>query len=726
MIKLHTTLRVLALTSVLAAFMAGCAGRDATSPQLGLDTGAGSQSSGLPALSMLDSSLQAQRRHTAGLTETLILGKFTFLRSAGALDNGTALQLNTGPASMEWGLYGFDPQNNTLDSVSVALDVGNGSQAWVALADYSKNVWEWHGPLTAGKTFAIDESRYRSPGGRLYCAIAVADGAAATVSALSVRTINPANVAPTASLLADINSGDAPLQVGFDASASSDSDGTIIEYAWDWDDDGLYDGISDQPSATHTFTVAGDWTVRLRVTDEQFGRDSAMVAISVNVPGNQLPSASFAPDKLFADQGSTINFDGSLSDDGDGGLVKYEWDYNGDGEYDSFGTIPNSSHTFSNHGLFPVKLRVTDTVGAQDTYSVAVRINEVFALDSAWPGLGHDDRHTGRSPYIGSQTNSLKWSYTCGVGGVYSSPAIGTDGTIYVGSHDANLYALNPDGTMKWAFPVSNDIYSSPALGPDGTVYFGDFDGSVYAVNPTGTSKWAYHVGNVILSSPVVGPDGIIYIGTGDNSLLALYPDGTLKWSYPTGDEIESSPALGADGTVYAGCDDNRLYAINGDGTLKWSYLAGNAIVSSPAIGPDGTVYVGCDDFNLYAILPDGSLGWAFPTPAKVQSSPALAADGTIYVGCNNNKLYAVHPDGTLAWAYTAGGSVEGSTAIGADGTIYIGSFDNKINAIKPDGTLKFSYATGGLVLSTPAIGADGTVYAGCADNNLYALGTPP
>ncbi len=45
---------------------------------------------------------------------------------------------------------------------------------------------------------------------------------------------------------------------------------------------------------------------------------------------------------------------------------------------------------------------------------------------------------------------TLKWSYATG-GGIYSSPAVGPDGTIYVGSRDFSLYAINPDGTLKWS-----------------------------------------------------------------------------------------------------------------------------------------------------------------------------------------------------------------------------------------------------------------------------------
>jgi large repetitive protein len=66
---------------------------------------------------------------------------------------------------------------------------------------------------------------------------------------------------------------------------------------------------------------------------------------------------------------------------------------------------------------------------------------------------------------------------------VGSSPAVDVDGTIYVGSDDHNLYAVNPDGSLKWLFPAGPIVYSSPAVDVDGTIYFGSYDFNLYAVH---------------------------------------------------------------------------------------------------------------------------------------------------------------------------------------------------------------------------------------------------
>ena len=64
-----------------------------------------------------------------------------------------------------------------------------------------------------------------------------------------------------------------------------------------------------------------------------------------------------------------------------------------------------------------------------------------------------------------------------------SSPAIGSDGTIYVGSRDDNLYAINSDGSRKWAFKTRGRVDSSPAIGSDGTIYVGSNDNNLYAIS---------------------------------------------------------------------------------------------------------------------------------------------------------------------------------------------------------------------------------------------------
>jgi outer membrane protein assembly factor BamB len=93
-------------------------------------------------------------------------------------------------------------------------------------------------------------------------------------------------------------------------------------------------------------------------------------------------------------------------------------------------------------------------------------------------------RRNNRVHALDGQTGIRKWMFLTG-GWIASSPAIGADGTIYVGSADAKLYAIDGQtGIEKWEFATIWAITSSPAIGSDGTIYVGSSDDKVYAIGP--------------------------------------------------------------------------------------------------------------------------------------------------------------------------------------------------------------------------------------------------
>lgn len=319
------------------------------------------------------------------------------------------------------------------------------------------------------------------------------------------------------------------------------------------------------------------------------------------------------------------------------------------------------------------------------------------------------------------EEGELVWEYKTD-DWVYSSPAVGEDGTIYVGSYDDHLHAVNPDGTMKWKFPVGAPIWSAAAIDEDGTIYFGSEDIHIYAVDSTGTLEWNYKTSAAILSSAAIGSDGTVYIGSGDNYLYALNPDGSLKWRFLTGNDVTSRPSIGADGTIYCGSYDSTFYALRPDGTLRYSYEVAGRIGASPAIGTDGTVYIGDFAGYLYAFSAEGELNWSYKTGNSVWGSASIAEDGTIYFGSVDDCIHAVNPDGTLKWKYQTGGGIASCPAVGADGVIYIGSADSYVYALDPNGILRWQYKTNFRIGSSPAISEDGTLYIGSYDTRLYAL----
>ncbi len=346
-------------------------------------------------------------------------------------------------------------------------------------------------------------------------------------------------------------------------------------------------------------------------------------------------------------------------------------------------------------------------------------------LNSSWPMIGYDLRHTGQSPYSGPEFPTKKWSYSA-AGFLLVQPVIDQNGTIYVGSRDKKLHAVNPDGSLKWTYLAANQIYSAAAIDSEGTVYFGSRDMKIYALNSDGTLKWTFTTGGVVSSAPAIGADGTIYAGSADMKIYALNPDGTEKWSYTTGGAVNAAPAIGTDGTIYAGSGDANIYALNSDGTLKWSYTAGGSVNGASAIGIDGTIYSGCADGSLYALNADGTLKWSYATGGSV-ADPGIGPDGTIYAGSASKTINAMNPDGTLKWSYQTAGTVTMAPAIDADGTVYIASSDRNdrnLYAIRSDGTLKWKFiAPSPRYFSTPSISGDGTIYIGATDSKLYAIG---
>ena len=193
--------------------------------------------------------------------------------------------------------------------------------------------------------------------------------------------------------------------------------------------------------------------------------------------------------------------------------------------------------------------------------------------DSPWPMFRGNLNHTGLSPYDTSGNNGTeKWNFKTGHD-IRSSPAIGSDGTIYMGSQDTKLYAINPDGTEKWSFATGNVIFSSPAIGADGTVYIGSFDGGLYAVNSDGTEKWSFATGYLVQSSPAIGADGTVYVGSFDTKLYAITeaPRYSLTVSGSAGGSL-TEPGAGEfiypAGTVVslAATPDNRYRFVNWTG----------------------------------------------------------------------------------------------------------------------------------------------------------------
>jgi len=344
---------------------------------------------------------------------------------------------------------------------------------------------------------------------------------------------------------------------------------------------------------------------------------------------------------------------------------------------------------------------------------------------SPWPKFHGGLDNAGRSSGSGA-IGVKKWSFE--IADDSGDPAIGPDGTIYLGSGHGTVFALNgATGAKKWSFKTDYCVASTPAISSDGTLFFGSQDNKLYAVNSaTGAKKWTFKTGGLIYPAPTIGTDGTVYIGSWDGYVYALDGGtGAKIWSFKTAGPVTSDAAIGDDGTVYIGSHGSAIYALNGKtGAKKWSFTAEDTI-NSPSIGPDGTVYVGSWDGKVYAL--DGSTGkqkWATQTGDEVQSCPAVGLDGTIYVGSEDHRVYALDgKTGGRKWAFITGGPIEASPAIGGDGTVYVGSKDEHFYALNgKTGARIWDFDGSSGFVASPAIGSDGTIYVGSEDGTFYAL----
>lgn len=375
-----------------------------------------------------------------------------------------------------------------------------------------------------------------------------------------------------------------------------------------------------------------------------------------------------------------------------------------------------------------------------------VRSTPALSNDGSTVYVGSDDNYLYA---VNTADGTTKWWFDTG-GDVRSSPVVGPDGMVYVGSHwpgggQGSIQALNPADRMnqpggstfnpsnEWIFYTPSNVDSSPAVGPDGTVYIGDDHGNFYALNPASrladpggdntslnpANEWEFTHSDFDQTSPGrpaigpaydIDPSGNrhrIYItgtDTDDHTLFALDPadrlagetfPGPHEWSYDTLDTNYFMPAADPiTGIVYVE-ESNKIRALFPAGTSKWVASIGTNRFT-PVVGNGGIVYVGGlithDTGKVTALnATTGEIIWEFTDSgnlADVRTTPAIGPDGTIYFGSGNNLLYAINPDGTKKWTFpvvfdsdnTRGHS---SPTVGDDGVVYIGSSqDNNLYAV--------------------------------------------
>ncbi len=342
---------------------------------------------------------------------------------------------------------------------------------------------------------------------------------------------------------------------------------------------------------------------------------------------------------------------------------------------------------------------------------------EIWSSPVVDRGVVYIGSNDGSIRALKEESGELVWLRKTG-GWVMGRPTI--DGEhLYALSDDGFLYKLETkDGTEIWKFdthggsvkrvmpnpPESTDYdyLTAAATIAGGTVYIGSADKKLYAVDAgTGQEKWHFDTQDIVRSTPAVS-EGTVIFGSRDHNVYAVdAKTGALKWKYDTLREVVSS-ALVAAHTVYIGSRDSNLFAFDADtGKIKWKFFYWTSWVESSARIRDDILYIGSSDYQqLLAIdAASGKQIWKFDTGGSAWSTPAVTSS-LVYIGAvgipdngyidHHGAFFAVdRATGKLVWRYPMSAvpglrcyGVASSPAVDR-GLVFVGGIDGTLYAFK-------------------------------------------
>lgn len=260
---------------------------------------------------------------------------------------------------------------------------------------------------------------------------------------------------------------------------------------------------------------------------------------------------------------------------------------------------------------------------------------------------------------------TLRWKtefgFVCGGKG----PVIDHDETVYFASA-GKLYAMNAEnGTVIWVFDSGYWSSSgSPAVGFNGELYYGcgiyktNESGAFFCVNPNGTLRWKYPLTAYCVASPVVTGGGVIIIGDNEGYVYAFSSEGVLLWRYFTSRPIYSSFAVAEDGTIYFTSWDGLLHAITV--VERENHPPETPVLVGPTNGKAGAKYP--YTFNLtdsdgdpmffYMEYGDGAYSWwtgSYESGEQIIEELSWMYEGTYTLRVKARDLYCAESDwGTL------------------------------------------------------------------------------
>jgi len=286
-------------------------------------------------------------------------------------------------------------------------------------------------------------------------------------------------------------------------------------------------------------------------------------------------------------------------------------------------------------------------------------------------------------------------------------------GVVLAGTRDGVLRARTPDGRALWDFQAQAGFPAAPLV-TNGTVYAGSSDGNVYALElGTGKQRWKYSAGEEVGTTPVL-VGGILYVATLQDTLVAL-DAGTGAWKWHHRREGTSStsftirgaagPAVEG-GVVFGAFSDGTVVALEGaTGAVKWQRKVGPEgqflDVDSTPVVRDGRVYVAAYSGAVVALeAASGREVWSFRTPLAARV--ALVGDSVIAV-TTTQVIGLSRAEGQVLWTTPLVGEPAGNPVVLGDRVLVpsvrmLAAFDAK------NGKRLLTFDPGTGVSGTPAV----------------------
>lgn len=294
-------------------------------------------------------------------------------------------------------------------------------------------------------------------------------------------------------------------------------------------------------------------------------------------------------------------------------------------------------------------------------------------------------------------------------------------GTIFIGSYDHNLYALDAaNGDFLWKAPTEGGIVTKPVVTQDLT-FVGSEDGNLHAIHTrTGKPAWTFEVGSPIRSSPKPA-EGHIIFGADNGFLYCVNILSTrAAFRFDSGEAIRSSPFI-TNENIYFGNEAGDFICLDYRGQSKWHFRAKRAVTSSPIV-TQGIVFFTSVDSSVYALdAKSGWVVWRFRMMKGSISSPTRMGN-YIYFGSADGNIYCLEGDNAKEiWKFQTGSQVSGSPTVYRD-WVYCGTADGTMYCLDyRSGRVRWKFTTDGPITGMPAVYND-MVYFGSADHMVYAL----